>query len=41
MLSGWIIRKLIGKYIFSNYQYYYLTYNILKINIKLESIYDY
>jgi len=33
--------KLIGKYILSKYQFYYLTYNILKINIKLELIYDY
>jgi hypothetical protein len=44
MLSGWIIIniiKLIGKYVFSKYQFYYLTNNILKINIKLELIYDY
>jgi hypothetical protein len=35
MLSGWIIIniiKLIVKYIFCKYQFYYLTYNILKIN---------
>jgi len=44
MLGGWIIIniiKLIGKYIyFCKYQFYYLTYNIQKININFELIYD-
>ncbi len=41
MLRGWIIIKINWSFIFSKYQFYYLTYNILKMNIKLELIYNY